>query len=638
MKHNYLWSVLLFLTAFFGVSSAHAQSSAVTTVPPLNGGNQQSGIAFNVKAYQALVVDSIWVTLYNYSGMTISVWYKTDSINGAPTVSTTNGWVQALSNQSVTVSGSGGPGTLTKIPHTFAINMPAGAVYGFYIETNMSGTGTISYTNWASPAQYLFSNGVLHINNGQNVGYGGPSPNPTFHPRQFNGKIGYTLASSCTAPSGLGASGITNNTATLNWGSVSGSQGYEYVLDQTAANPSGAGTSTTNTSYNATGLSPNTTYFMHVRNKCSSTSFSAWVTVQFTTLNFVSCYPVTAGGTANMTSSTAMLQWAPVSGSNGYEWIVNQTSASPLVNGAPTSGTTASVTGLTGGATYWAHVRNVCQPNDKSAWLNYSFTTPVCNKPTNLFVSNINDNSADMMWTLMPNASSYDYSFSFSKQNPTTGILSTTNMAAHLTPLIPNSKYYVHVRSRCFGTDTSDWKLDSFVTMMQCFAPIVNVNLLGTNTPSAYWDPVPTAIGYEYALTNFETGPAFGTNTTQTSVALTLPTDGLQYYLHVRTKCNSMFTFSPWTTVKLRDGSALSVRSAQQGNAVQMYPNPVTDKLHLKGLQQGNYRVSDVTGRVLLQGSVTGDMTITTTSLAPGSYLLHLVDGSYSHTFRFAKH
>ena len=38
-----------------------------------------------------------------------------------------------------------------------------------------------------------------------------------------------------------------------------------------------------------------------------------------------------------------------------------------------------------------------------------------------------------------------------------------------------------------------------------------------------------------------------------------------------------------------------------------------------------------------MQGLEPADMTIATTSLAPGSYLLHLVDGNYSHTFRFAK-
>ncbi|WP_395058599.1 T9SS type A sorting domain-containing protein [Flavobacterium sp.] len=87
---------------------------------------------------------------------------------------------------------------------------------------------------------------------------------------------------SCARPSSLSFNTLTMTSANLVWGAVTGVN-YEYVLDNVATDPVVAGTSTTATTYNAIGLSSNTTYYFHVRNNCGA-GFSAWRSIAFTTL------------------------------------------------------------------------------------------------------------------------------------------------------------------------------------------------------------------------------------------------------------------------------------------------------------------------------------------------------------------
>ncbi|PZO24813.1 MAG: hypothetical protein DCE86_16205 [Flavobacteriaceae bacterium] len=87
----------------------------------------------------------------------------------------------------------------------------------------------------------------------------------------------------CEAPTTVSFAGITNAGATISWDAVAGSAGYEYVLDEVATNPTGAGTQIAAAPYTASSLAGNTTYYFHVRNNCGS-EFSTWTTRSFKTL------------------------------------------------------------------------------------------------------------------------------------------------------------------------------------------------------------------------------------------------------------------------------------------------------------------------------------------------------------------
>jgi hypothetical protein len=351
------------------------------------------------------------------------------------------------------------------------------------------------------------------------------------------------------------------------------------------------------------------------------------------------CAVPTGFASSNVTNNSATVNWNAVTGSAGYEYVISQSSSQPSAPGTAVPTATKTFTGLLGGTTYYVHVRNVCGANSYSAWATTSFNTVGCIRPNSIIITNITDQAASILWNVVaaPYADNYDYAVDFSSSDPYTGITNTSSNYVNLTSLTPNSKYYFHIRSRCLGADSSKWGLDSFVTLMACYAPVVNINLLGTNNPTGYWSPVPTAVSYEYALTSIDYEPSFGSETHQTNVALNLPADGKAYYLFVRTKCNSMFTFSPWTKVQLRE-SYTSVGSVDAAKEVVIYPNPVGNVLKVKGIAGLDYVIKDVTGRALAEGRAgAGEAAVNTSDLSAGAYFIEINKAGSGIRFRFIK-
>ncbi|MCD6062232.1 MAG: hypothetical protein K0R82_143 [Flavipsychrobacter sp.] len=341
---------------------------------------------------------------------------------------------------------------------------------------------------------------------------------------------------------------------------------------------------------------------------------------------------------SGITNKSASVSWGAIPLSLGYEYILSQSATPPPYNATgvtATSSTTINFPSLSSGTTYYFYVRNKCSTNF-SPWTAYSFSTLGCFSPGNLLIKYITDTSASMLWSHVAGADNYQYALSFNKQIPPVNIVTTNSITHTFTGLTPNSKYYFFLRSRCFGVDSSGWKIDSFVTLINCYTPVVKVNELGTNQPYAYWDPIPTAFAYEYAITNSSTPPAFGTTIYVPYYGISLPADGNDYYLHVRTKCNGMYTYSDWSTTTLRTGITNVPETV--GDAIKIYPNPVRNSLFVENVDGARYTVTDLAGREILQGDVKGlKATIATGSLSSGVYLLQLELGGEKQTHRFTK-
>ncbi|GAA4768296.1 MULTISPECIES: T9SS type A sorting domain-containing protein [Flavobacterium] len=89
------------------------------------------------------------------------------------------------------------------------------------------------------------------------------------------------LSPACSNPISLAVNGLTQSSATVTWGVTTGN--YEYVINNVATDPVGSGTPLSGETYNATVLSPLTTYYFHVRTVCSGPLYSVWSTISFTT-------------------------------------------------------------------------------------------------------------------------------------------------------------------------------------------------------------------------------------------------------------------------------------------------------------------------------------------------------------------
>lgn len=269
----------------------------------------------------------------------------------------------------------------------------------------------------------------------------------------------------CTAPSNLSATNITSTSATVGWSAVPPpSVNYEYVVNTTAT-PSYTmtGTVTTGTSANITGLTPATTYYLHVKHVCGTNSISAWVTYPFTTNPPCSRRTIM---TKDITADEATVLWNKVSYATQYEYAIKVNSTIPTSGTTTTTDTTFSIDQLAEGTKYYVFVRVHCPGNEQSEWALDSFTTrTVCRAP-NLQVDHIEANRAVVYWSAMPTAFEYEYEVS---QSPTPmgkgTAIEKTNF--YVFPLKDGQMYYFHVRSNCNDQgfrSQSEWTTTSFST------------------------------------------------------------------------------------------------------------------------------------------------------------------------------
>jgi hypothetical protein len=246
----------------------------------------------------------------------------------------------------------------------------------------------------------------------------------------------------------------------------------------------------------------------------------------------------------------------------------------------------------------------------------------------------------------MPTSDWYEYLVNqdVAQPSPGTPVTATPSISAFIQNLNPGQKYYAHLRSFCLaGSDSSYWKVDSFVTKQFCGAPEVSVSGVGTNNISASWPAVADAVAYEYVINSIEADPAFGQEITITSVSnITLDADGKNKYLHVRTKCNSQFSFSAWVTEPLR-----LVPDNIEGMAVmpeiEVYPNPANNVLILTvhgriNANNATIIITDITGRQLSKIPATGNKNyIDLAGLSSGVYVVKYVEDGITKQSLFQK-
>ncbi len=195
--------LLVVLCIIGGASFTYAQSTLLT-VPPLNGGNGSGGTTFNLDVTNPIIIQEIEAALQS-SNQDIEIWYSTTPIAGPPNITAANGWT-LLQTTNITGLSAGLTPVLSSIPLTTPLVLTPGS-YAFYVGCSSC---SVVYTTWNSSNQDTFTDGNITIYTGQNIGYGGSVPSPTFHPRQFNGGITYIPAS--TAPNDAGISAIIEPT------------------------------------------------------------------------------------------------------------------------------------------------------------------------------------------------------------------------------------------------------------------------------------------------------------------------------------------------------------------------------------------------------------------------------------------
>lgn len=211
---------------------------------------------------------------------------------------------------------------------------------------------------------------------------------------------------------------------------------------------------TSDTSYTFYGLQPNTTYTVKIRKHCSSAFISTWTQQSATTL-IHPCYTPEDVEVNDITLSSATINWAPAEDAQELFQVI-------VINGYIidthlVAATTLLVDNLYPGIDYQVSVRAVCDEDYYSEWTTpVPFSTPSCDYPTDVRVSDITNTTALVSWN--GNADKYEllYGIEVIAGSGTT-LLIENGSSAQLTDLIRDTVYDVYLRSVCDDGIYSEW-------------------------------------------------------------------------------------------------------------------------------------------------------------------------------------
>lgn len=401
--------------------------------------------------------------------------------------------------------------------------------------------------------------------------------------------------------------------SSVNYTTVTYNANHTYAAD---AQPTGCGIATTTQNGTAT-LRPNIIF------------------------DIISCLDITGLTATNLQKYSATINWNS-NGSSilGYEYVLDQYPSDPTTAGTLITANTYPASGLAPGTTYYFHVRTKCSSTSYSQWKTISFTTPICKPVDDLKISGITDHSAQFDWSSLPVTTSYEYIVTPSGTLPAGGYINTTSTTASENNLSPYTLYNVFIRSKCAGNDSSLWRQYSFTTSSQCMPPVLSATEVSDGQWKIEWEDLPGSVAYEYALSGLNT-PTIGNTIYTNSVTFALPDDGAPYYVYARTKCDNIFTTSPWASVMLRDGLGLSVANAKTSD-IQIYPNPIKDKftININGKMDktGTLVISDLSGKVVLSTTIDKTLSEIDMSQRPaGTYIIKYTDSYHSQLFKINK-
>ena len=282
-------------------------------------------------------------------------------------------------------------------------------------------------------------------------------------------------AAACGDATGLTTSAIGDSVATLSWTAVTNALSYavDYKLN-TANTWTSLSTAQATTTANLTGLTQGTSYNWRVRATCTAGSGN-FVTANFTTTAPFVCNAPTGLNATAITSTSATLNWAAVTGASTYAVDYKLSSSATWISAtASTASTSVAVSGLTASSIYDYRVSTNCGVNGASGFASAQFTSAapfVCNAPTGLNATAITSTSATLNWAAVTGASTYavDYKLSTSA-TWVSATASTTTTSVAVSGLTASSIYDYRVSTNCGVNGASGFASAQFTSASACAA------------------------------------------------------------------------------------------------------------------------------------------------------------------------
>ncbi len=350
----------------------------------------------------------------------------------------------------------------------------------------------------------------------------------------------YNFTISCSSPSSLLATHITQTGARLSW--VSGGASNWNIEYGFSGFTLGNGTriSTTTPSYTVSGLIlSGQSYQFYVRDSCDGGNVSTWSGPQnFRTL---SCpYPLSLLAT-HITQISAELSWVSGGASN---WNIEYgLSGFTLGSGTRISTTTPSytVSGLTSGQSYQFYVRDSCGGGNVSTWSGpQNFRTLSCSSPSSLLATQITQIGARLFWIIGGDASNWDLEYGFSGFTLGSGTrISTTTSSYTVSGLTSGQSYQFYVRDSCGRGNVSTWSGPQNFRTLSCPSPssLLATHITQTSAELSWISGGASNWNIEYGLSGFTLGSGTRISTTTPSYTVSSLTSGQSYQFYVRDSC-----------------------------------------------------------------------------------------------------
>ena len=357
-----------------------------------------------------------------------------------------------------------------------------------------------------------------------------------------------TTAQSCGTPTGLFASGITANSATLNWTAVSGALSYNVRYRQSGTT-TWTNLSTSATSATVSGLLNTTQYEFQVQAVCSSGTGSYSASSTFVTIVTQGCGTPVGLNATFVTSNSAVLNWVAVSGATSYNVRWRQIATTAWTTGT-TASTSLSINGLVARTTYEFQVQAVCNGtpgsfSDSAIFATGSSDGSECGTPSGLAATAVTNTTATLNWLSVSGAISYNVRYrAVSEINWITNTTGAISLA--ISGLTASTQYEFQVQAICSSGSSAFSTSASFITTgTNCGTPTgLNATNIGTISATLNWSSVSGAVSYNVRYRATGAANWINNTTTATSFVVNTLTAGTEYEFQVQAVCSIAGSFS----------------------------------------------------------------------------------------------
>ncbi|WP_181248446.1 fibronectin type III domain-containing protein [Flavobacterium magnum] len=442
-----------------------------------------------------------------------------------------------------TASGSVSAGVLSKS----LTGLTAGVRYYYWVRSKCS--ATIS-GNWVAGGSFVAQDNAPCLNGTQ-------YPSTNFTPACTGSQE--TIVTNAWAGEYTVVNVVPNKKYTFR-----SSVGTDYISVVSSDGLTVYATGVTPVTWSSNAVSGTIKYYFHLSSGCGTqqTSRTRYITCED------ACGQPSNVTVSNVSATSASVSWTAPAVAPGadYQYYLSTVATAPTPATAATAGTgsittSLSLSDLTPSTTYYFWLRSRCSGNNTSDWTSGgAFTTPACELPSNITISNITAGSATLSWTPPSSLPAFGYQYYYSMSNTApsasdapSGSVSPSVSSVSIN-LLPSSTYFVWMRSRCGLSAYSNWVLVGSAVTFSCES-VTNVSIRSVYEGFLVVEfdrPAEAPTGYDYYVSTSATEP---TATTQETGAFYVSTvdegyvfnlmSSTTYYVWMRSNCGSI-SRGPW--------------------------------------------------------------------------------------------